>query len=151
MKMFAATAIGLSLWAMNLNASDTPGVTVVANSTQASTEGAPEHFTGSVRVDAPFAGSPPSRIRGATVTFAPGARTAWHTHPLGQTLIVTEGTGLVQEAGKPAQLIKAGDTVRIAPNVKHWHGATATTGMTHIAITEALDNKTVDWLEQVGD
>jgi quercetin dioxygenase-like cupin family protein len=90
-------------------------------------------------------------MSGATVTFEPGARTAWHTHPLGQTLIVTAGAGLVQSWGGPVQEIRPGDVVWIPPGIKHWHGAAATTGMTHIAITETLDGKTVDWMEKVSD
>ncbi len=113
--------------------------------------GAARNFTGSVRVDGRFQGSAPARISGGTVTFESGARTAWHTHPLGQTLIVTAGVGLVQHWDGPIQEIRPGDTVWIPPEVKHWHGASATTGMTHVAITEALDGKTVEWLEHVSD
>ncbi|KMM78227.1 (R)-mandelonitrile lyase [Pseudomonas deceptionensis] len=121
------------------------------NGSQPSAKGAADYFTGTVRVDAPFKGTQEARVSGATVTFEPGARTAWHTHPLGQTLIVTAGAGLVQAQGQPARLIKPGDTVWIPPHVKHWHGATATTAMTHIAIAEVLDTKVVDWMEQVSD
>ena len=110
-----------------------------------------DYFTGTVRIDAPFAGEPPARVGGATVTFEPGARTAWHTHPLGQTLIVTSGLGWVQREGGPTEEIKPGDIVWIAPGEKHWHGATATTAMTHIAIAEKLDQSPVDWLEKVTD
>ena len=113
--------------------------------------GSADHFTGSVRVDSRFRGSDPARVAGGIVTFEPGARTAWPAHPLGQTLIVTAGAGLVRHWGGPIQEIKPGDVVRIPPGVKHWHGATTTTGMTHIAITEALDGKTVDWMEKVTD
>jgi quercetin dioxygenase-like cupin family protein len=120
------------------------------NGSQASAKGPADYFTGTVRVDAPFKGTGEARVSGATVTFEPGARTAWHTHPLGQTLIVTAGSGLVQELGQPVRSIKPGDTVWIAPGVKHWHGATATTSMTHIAIAEVLDGKVVDWMEQVS-
>lgn len=121
------------------------------NGSQPSVKGPGDYFTGTVRVDAPFKGTQDARVSGATVTFEPGARTAWHTHPLGQTLIVTAGSGLVQELGQPARSIKPGDTVWIPPNVKHWHGATATTAMTHIAIAEVQDEKVVDWMEQVSD
>ncbi len=121
------------------------------NGSQPSASGPADYFTGTVRVDAPFKGTDDARVSGATVTFEPGARTAWHTHPLGQLLIVTAGSGLVQELGQPVRAINPGDTVWIAPNVKHWHGATATTAMTHIAIAEALDGKVVDWMEQVSD
>jgi len=95
--------------------------------------------------------SQPADVRGASVTFEPGARTAWHTHPLGQTLVVTSGLGWAQRWGGPTEEIRAGDVVWFAPNEKHWHGATPTTGMTHIAIQEALDGKTVDWMEHVTD
>jgi quercetin dioxygenase-like cupin family protein len=118
---------------------------------QPSVAGPAANFTGTVRVDAPFKGSGASRIGGAVVTFEPGARTAWHTHPLGQTLIVTAGAGRVQHWGGPVQEIKPGDTVWIPPNVKHWHGAAPTTAMSHIAIAENLDGKVVEWLEKVSD
>ncbi|MBV4541780.1 (R)-mandelonitrile lyase [Pseudomonas vlassakiae] len=118
---------------------------------QPSQVGSDQYFTGTVRVDSPFQGSAPARIGGATVTFEPGARTAWHTHPLGQTLIVTTGVGLVQQWGEPVQQIRPGDVVWIPPGAKHWHGATAETAMSHIAIAEAQDGKVVDWLEQVSD
>jgi quercetin dioxygenase-like cupin family protein len=113
---------------------------------------APEaFFTGTVRLDPLFQASAPARALGVNVTFEPGARTAWHTHPLGQTLIVTAGCGLVQCWGGPVVRIRPGDVVQCPPGEKHWHGATATTAMTHIAILEALDGKTVDWLEKVTD
>ncbi|TFZ36836.1 cupin domain-containing protein [Pseudomonas syringae] len=126
-------------------------IVINSSGSQPSASGPADYFTGTVRVDAPFKGSQDTRISGATVTFEPGARTAWHTHPLGQTLIVTAGAGLVQEKGQPVRMIKPGDTVWIAPNVKHWHGATATTAMTHIAIAEVLEGEVVDWMEQVSD
>ncbi len=109
------------------------------------------HFTGSARVDSPFQASAPARISGARVTFEPGARTAWHTHPLGQTLIVTAGTGRVQGWGDPVDEIRQGDVVWIPPGQKHWHGAAPNSSMTHIAITEQLDGNTVDWMEKVSD
>ncbi|MCI8212679.1 cupin [Pseudomonas sp. S25] len=151
MKKLAATALSLSLFAFESHAESMLPVTVTPNGSQPSVKGPADYFTGTVRVDAPFKGTEPARVSGATVTFEPGARSAWHTHPLGQTLIVTAGSGLVQESGKAVQTIKAGDTVWIPPGVKHWHGATATTGMTHIAIAEAQDGKVVNWLEQVSD
>jgi quercetin dioxygenase-like cupin family protein len=117
----------------------------------ASAAGSAEYFTGAVRIDSPFKGSGGARVGGATVTFEPGARSAWHTHPLGQTLIVTAGVGLVQYWNGPVQLIRPGDMVWIPPGVKHWHGASARTGMSHIAIAESLDGKAVDWLEKVSD
>ncbi len=118
---------------------------------QPSKKGPAEWFTGSVRIDQPFQGTGPARVAGATVTFEPGARTAWHTHPLGQTLIVTAGCGWAQREGGPVEEIRPGDVVWFSPGEKHWHGATATTGMTHIAITESLDGKVVDWMEQVTE
>jgi quercetin dioxygenase-like cupin family protein len=126
-------------------------VEIVRNGSQPSTEGAAEYFTGSVRINPIFPAHEPSRASGASVTFEPGARTAWHTHPLGQTLIVTAGVGWVQQWGGQIQEIRPSDVVRIPPELKHWHRATATTAMTHIAIQEALDGKTVDWMEQVSD
>ncbi len=118
---------------------------------QPSKKGPAEWFTGSVRIDQPFQGTGPARVAGATVTFEPGARTAWHTHPLGQTLIVTAGCGWAQREGGPVEEIRPGDVVWFSPGEKHWHGATATTGMTHIAIAESLDGKVVDWMEQVTE
>ena len=118
---------------------------------QASTKGPADYFTGVVRIDAPFQASAPARVSAATVTFEPGARTAWHTHPLGQTLIVTFGCGRAQREGGPVEEIRAGDIVWFSPGEKHWHGAAPTTAMTHIAIAEALDGKVVDWLEHVSD
>ena len=118
---------------------------------QPSTKGPAEWFTGSVRVDMLFDTSDPARVSGASVTFEPGARTAWHTHPLGQTLIVTAGCGWVQRAGGPVEGIRPGDVVWFPPGEKHWHGAAATTGMTHIAIQEKLNGKAVDWMEHVTD
>jgi quercetin dioxygenase-like cupin family protein len=150
MNKFAVTALSLSLLAFETHA-DATLLTVTPNGSQPSAKGPANYFTGSVRVDAPFKTTAPARVSGATVTFEPGARTAWHTHPLGQTLIVTAGTGLVQESGQSIQVIKAGDTVWIPPGVEHWHGATATTGMTHVAVAEALDGKVVEWLEQVSE
>ena len=104
-----------------------------------------------MRIDAPFAGEDPARVGGATVTFEPGARTAWHTHPLGQTLIVTSGLGWVQREGGPVEEIRPGDIVWFAPGEKHWHGATSTTAMTHVAIAEKLNGSPVDWMEKVTD
>ena len=124
---------------------------ITRSNSQPSRKGPAEHFTGSVRVDTPFRGTEPARAGGAFVTFDPGARTAWHTHPLGQTLIITMGCGWVQVEGGPREEVLPGDVVWFPPGVKHWHGATATQGMTHIAISEALDGKTVDWMEKVSD
>lgn len=118
---------------------------------QASGKGPEDWFSGSVRIDPLFAANKARRGAAAMVTFEPGARTAWHTHPLGQTLIVTAGCGWVQREGGSIEEIHPGDIVWFEPNEKHWHGATATTAMTHIAIHESLDGKTVDWMEKVTD
>jgi len=118
---------------------------------QASTRGHPEWFTGTVRVDPLIQTSAPARVGAAKVTFEPGARTAWHTHPLGQTLIVTDGFGLAQRQGGPIEVIRPGDVVWFSPNEKHWHGASPTTALTHIAVQESLDGKAVDWMEKVTD
>ena len=116
-----------------------------------STRGPAEYFTGTVRIDPLFPVSPPARTAGNTVTFEPGARTAWHTHPLGQILIVTAGAGRVQREGGRVEEIRPGDVVTFAPGEKHWHGASPSVAMTHIAIQESLDGKAVDWMEQVAD
>lgn len=121
------------------------------NGSLPSGKGPSDWFTGSVRIDSRFQASEPARVGGATVTFEPGARTAWHTHPLGQTLIVTAGYGRAQREGGPVEEIGPGDIVWFPPNEKHWHGASPTTAMTHIAIAEAHEGKSVDWLEQVSD
>ena len=124
---------------------------ITRNGSQPSAKGPADYFTGTVRIDAPFKGSDAARVGGATVTFEPGARTAWHTHPLGQTLIVLSGAGFAQREGGPVEEIRPGDIVWFAPGEKHWHGATPTMAMTHIAIQEQLDGKMVDWLEHVND
>jgi quercetin dioxygenase-like cupin family protein len=124
---------------------------IVRAGSLASAKGPPEYFTGTVRIDAPFSGEDPARVGGATVTFEPGARTAWHTHPLGQTLIVVSGLGWVQREGGAIEEIRPGDIVWFAPGEKHWHGATPNTAMTHIAIAEKLNGSPVDWLEKVTD
>lgn len=118
---------------------------------QASTRGATEYFTGNVRLDPLFQAPDPARVVGASVTFEPGARTAWHTHPLGQTLIVIAGSGLAQCWGGTIEEIRPGDVIWFPPGEKHWHGAAATTALTHIAIQERLDGKTADWMEKVSD
>lgn len=151
MKSLAATILSLAVLASSASAQSNQTITVMHPESQPSTVGPADNFTGSVRVDSRFQGTAPARIGGGIVTFEPGARTAWHTHPLGQTLIVTAGLGLVQEWDKPVQVIRPGDVVWIPPGVKHWHGATPTNGMSHIAIAEALDGKTVAWLEKVTD
>src|SRR5713226_6832682 len=121
------------------------------NGSQPSGKGPKDNFTGIVRIDPLFQPPKPARVFGASVTFEPGARTAWHTHPLGQTLIVTSGCGWVQSEGQPKVEIRPGDVVWCPPNEKHWHGATATTAMTHIAILEHKDGKNVEWMERVTD
>ena len=124
---------------------------ITRSNSQASRKGPAEYFTGTVRIDAPFSSTAPARAGGATVTFEPGARTAWHTHPLGQVLIVTAGCGRAQRDGGPIEEIRPGDVVWFEPGEKHWHGASPTTAMTHIAIQEALDGNAVDWMEHVSD
>jgi quercetin dioxygenase-like cupin family protein len=124
---------------------------IIRIGSQPSRQGPAEWFTGLVRIDSPFQGSAPARVGGALVTFEPGARTAWHTHALGQTLIVTSGSGRVQREGGPIEEIHPGDVVWFEPGEKHWHGASPTTAMTHVAIAEALDGKAVDWMEKVND
>jgi len=121
------------------------------NGSQPSAKGPMDWFTGTVRIDSPFQRNDPARVAGAIVTFEPGARTAWHTHPLGQTLIVTAGFGRAQRWGGPIEEIRPGDIVWFSPGEKHWHGASPTTAMIHIAIQEQLDGKAVDWMEKVSD
>jgi quercetin dioxygenase-like cupin family protein len=118
---------------------------------QPSGKGQAEYFTGRVRIDPLFEAKDPGRAGGVCVTFEPGARTAWHSHPLGQNLIVTAGCGLVQSWGGPVEKIRPGDMIWSPPEEKHWHGATATTAMTHISIVEQLDGKSADWMEKVSD
>lgn len=124
---------------------------VKRSGTQPPEKGPAEYFTGTVRIDRLFEAVEPGRVVGASVTFEPGARTAWHTHPLGQTLIVTAGKGFAQRWGGAIEEIRPGDVISFPPGEKHWHGATAATAMTHIAIQERLDGRTVDWLEKVSD
>jgi quercetin dioxygenase-like cupin family protein len=135
--------------------SSSPGGTadmkITRSGTQPSQRGPAEWFTGSVRVDPLFQATDPSRTAGAQVTFEPGARSAWHTHPLGQILIITSGVGRVQPWGGPVEEIRAGDVVWTPPGVKHWHGASPNTAMSHIAIQEHLDGKVVEWMEKVTD
>jgi quercetin dioxygenase-like cupin family protein len=147
MRSLAATIITIALCASSASAQSNQMITVTRPGSQPSAVGFSDNFTGSVRVDSRFQGTAPARISGATVTFEPGARTAWHIHPLGQTLIV----GLVQEWDGAVQEIRPGDIVWIPPGAKHWHGATPTNGMSHIAFSEALDGKTVEWMEQVSE
>ena len=152
MKSVAMTAISLSMAASALAQSDDKALQITRNGTQASAKGPAEYFSGTVRVD-PLFPKPngPTRATGSYVTFEPGARTAWHTHPMGQTLVVTAGAGRVQRWGDAVHEVRPGDVVWIPPGQKHWHGASPTTAMTHIAITELSDGKAVDWLEKVSD
>ncbi len=166
MKLFPATTLSLCMIALapaEANQSGAaPGanaapnqaaqaVSIARSGSQPSVKGPAEYFTRTVRIDSPFQASIPARIGGGTVTFEPGARTAWHTHPLGQTLIVTTGCGWVQREGGPVEEIRPGDVVWSEPGEKHWHGATAATAMSHIAIQEKLNGSPVDWLEHVTD
>jgi len=127
------------------------GMDIKKAGSQASAKGPPEWFSGTVRIDPLFQAPDPALVQGASVTFEPGARTAWHTHPLGQTLIVTSGCGRAQRWGGAMEEIGPGDVVWFPPGEKHWHGASPTTAMTHIAIQEKKDGKVVDWMEQVSD
>ena len=124
---------------------------IVRSGSQPSAQGSAEYFTGSVRIDPLFSAQEPARAGGALVTFEAGARTAWHTHPLGQVLMVVQGCGWAQREGGPVEEIRAGDVVRFAPGEKHWHGAAATTAMAHITVQEMLDGRAVEWLEHVSD
>jgi 4-carboxymuconolactone decarboxylase len=162
MKQFAIVVVSLLVSAAPLHAQQAVGSAVTAASeetaivitrseAQFSRPGAAENFTGSVRVDQYFKASAPGRVSGGRVKFEPGARTAWHSHPLGQTLIVTSGVGRVQRWGDPVDEIRPGDVVWIPPGQRHWHGASPTMGMSHIAIGERLDGKSVDWMEKVTD
>ena len=167
MPLFAPTLIALSVLSSEPTASrqvptspssrttpaarDPQDLVITRGGTQSSRKGPAESFTGSVRIDWLFQATDPSRASGAYVTFEPGARTAWHTHPLGQVLVVTAGAGRVQRWGRPVEEIRPGDVVWIPPGQKHWHGASPSTAMTHIAVTEHLGGKVVDWLEKVTD
>ncbi|WP_428412616.1 (R)-mandelonitrile lyase [Pararhizobium sp.] len=151
MNMKTVLTVALSLGASAAFAEPDKVVSVTRVGTNPSTAGPSSNFTGAVRVDSRFSATAPATVGGGTVTFEPGARTAWHTHPLGQTLIVTAGVGLVQHWEGEVQEIRPGDIAWIPPGVKHWHGATATTGMSHIAISETLHGKSVEWMEHVTD
>ena len=161
-RILAATGGLAALAAAGPAAAETPTLTVPTNrrngtmeikrsGSQPSRKAPAEYFTGAVRVDPLFQAPDPARASGSSVTFEPGARTAWHTHPLGQTLIITSGFGWVQREGGPIEEIRPGDVVWFPPGVKHWHGAAPTTAMTHIAIQEVLNGKSVDWMEKVSD
>lgn len=142
-------SIGLSIFAGMVE--DLLTMDIKRSGSQPSGKGQVEYFTGTVRIDPLFQAPDPARAVGASVTFEPGARTAWHSHPLGQTLIVTAGCGRAQRWGGPVEEIRPGDVIWFSPGEKHWHGATPTTAMTHIAIQERLDGKTADWMEKVSD
>jgi quercetin dioxygenase-like cupin family protein len=126
-------------------------VEIKKGGSQPSGKGPADYFTGTVRIDPLFSAPAPARVVSASVTFEPAARTAWHSHPLGQTLVVTAGCGRAQRWGGPVEEIRPGDVIWFAPGEKHWHGASATTSVTHIAIQEQLDGKTAEWVEQVSD
>jgi len=155
----AVTAITMILLAMprvgfgdtNAKRADVENVQITRSGTRPSMQAPAEHFTGSVRIQPLFDPHDPSRTSGGSVTFQPGARSAWHTHPVGQTLIVTAGVGRIQRWGGPIENIRQGDVVWIPPGQKHWHGAAPSTAMTHIAIQESLGGRNVDWLEKVSD
>jgi 4-carboxymuconolactone decarboxylase len=157
MKYMALAILFSSAFAGAMTDSRAPGVDredsirVVTQEARTSNPGAPANFTGHAQVEQLFAAHDPSRITGGIVTFQPGARSAWHTHPLGQILIVTAGIGLVQQWGAPVHAMKAGDVVWIPAGVKHWHGAAPSSTVTHMAIQEMVDGKNVDWMEPVTD
>ena len=151
MRIFAIVLLAVAMFATIASAQSGQAIVVTRLGSAPAVKASNEYFTGTAYVDSRFKAEAPARMAGGTVVFEPGARTNWHTHPLGQTLIVTEGIGWVQHWGGLVQEIRVGDIVRIPPNVKHWHGACPTFGMTHIAITEALDGKAVEWLEKVSD
>jgi quercetin dioxygenase-like cupin family protein len=151
MKSVTIAILSLGLIASAASADSNDAVVVTKPGSQPSSVGAADNFTGTVRVDSRFQRQLPSRVGGGIVTFEPGARTAWHSHPLGQTLIVTAGRGLVQRWSGPLQQIRSGDIIWIPPGLKHWHGASPTSGMTHAAIAEALDGRSTTWMEQVTD
>lgn len=154
MKILVAIGVSLFVLASGLQSqtpNDQGAIRIMRSGSQPSRQGPVEHFTGTVRVDPLFQATAPARASGALVTFEPGARTAWHTHPLGQILIVTAGTGRVQRWGDPVEEIHQGDVVWIPPGQKHWHGAAPNSSMAHIAIVEQLDGKSVDWMEKVSD
>ena len=154
MRIHAAIAISLCMLAsvaQSQTSKDQGAIRIMRSGSQPSRQGPAENFTGSVRVDPLFQATAPARASGALVTFAPGARTAWHTHPLGQILIVTAGTGRVQRLGDPVEEIHQGDVVWIPPGQKHWQGSAPNSSMAHIAIVEQLDGKSVEWMERVSD
>lgn len=150
MKSFLAAAT-MTLTMLEPGAAAEPDLTISRTGTRAVTGVPAENFTGNVKLEMMFTPTGPARTSGGSVSFAPGAHTAWHTHPLGQTLVVTAGIGRIQRWGGPVEEIRVGDVVQIPPHVKHWHGAAPDSAMTHLAITEQLDGKSADWLEKVPD
>ena len=144
-------AIAVLCLVASLSAQADEAMTITRNGSQRSSKGQEQYFTGAVRIDPLYQPKAPARHSASYVTFEPGARSAWHTHPLGQTLIVTAGTGWVQQEGGAKQEVKPGDVIWTPPGVKHWHGATSANAMTHLAITESLDGKNVQWMEKVTD
>lgn len=154
MKIFVAVGIAIGMvpaCAQSPAAGEQATIRITRSGTQPARPAPADYFTGSARVDTPFQASAPARVSGARVVFDAGARTAWHTHPLGQTLLVTAGTGRVQRWGDAVEEIRQGDVVWIPPGQKHWHGAAPNSSMTHIAITEQIDGKTVEWMEKVSE
>ncbi len=154
--MRIVTTMVISLCALAIGAQSQivrsqPMITITHSGSRTAQQAPADHFTGSAWVDPVLRTTGTEPAGAALVGFEPGARTAWHTHPLGQTLIVTDGVGWVQQWGGPVEIIRKGDVVQIPPGVKHWHGATSSTSMTHLAIVEALDGKTVEWMEKVSD
>jgi quercetin dioxygenase-like cupin family protein len=147
----SAQASGVATTPQAPNPAAAQDMKFIGHGTQASVRGPVQNFTGSVRVAPLFGANAPSRTTGAYVTFGPGARSAWHSHPLGQTLVVTAGVGRVQSWGGPVQELRPGDVVWTPPNVKHWHGASPTSAMTHMAISEQLKGRPVTWMEKVSD
>lgn len=150
MNWMTATALVLAVGLPTIAAAQTGAAVVTRVGAQPSSAGPETYFTGSVRVDSRFQATSPARVGGGIVTFEPGAHTAWHTHPLGQTLIVTAGEGRVQTWGDSVQEIRPGDVVWIPPGAKHWHGASPTVGMSHVAISESLNGTSVQWMEKLG-
>jgi quercetin dioxygenase-like cupin family protein len=151
LKVMAGLALATLATSSPASAAEGQHMDIQRVGSKASARGPDEWFTGTVRIDPLFDRPDPARVNGAHVTFEPGARTAWHTHPLGQTLIVTSGCGWVQQEGGPVEEVRPGDVVWFPPDVKHWHGAAATTAMSHIAIQEKLNGSPVTWMEKVTD
>lgn len=155
MKLSAAVVSCCVLVAIALRAQSQPSssqaMQIIRSGSQQASKAPADYFTGTVTIEPIFSAHDPSRATGGKVTFEPGARSAWHTHPLGQTLIVTDGVGWIQQWGGPIQEIRKGDVIWTPPGVKHWHGATPASPMTHIAITEQINGKNVEWLEKVSD